>query len=341
MTTYQLLIQVSRRVSLDSQSQMDRDQFYDWLWKTFSDEGMQQGLVGVHEGTLLSEEAAEQGFETDSWTVDSGEAPRERDWISQQENAQVELYFSGEAEAEAARVELGRCQGVEILGPVRKQEPQDWDAEWKAAFLNKGEGVPVPPFWRIVPAWFGDPSKEHRHVAPEEVLIRINPGAGFGTGTHETTQLCLQAIGETAEVADLHGRRALDFGSGSGILAIGLALLGARVDAVEVDPLAIDNSLENAQLNGVQEMISFTRALGEENFAYPVIVANILKPVLLEFSKELVGRLESGGTLILSGLIEKDVAPVVSAYSALMGRAPARVLALGEWRAVVFGAVAE
>jgi ribosomal protein L11 methyltransferase len=335
MVTYQLTIQVSRQVwvlspDLGKSSSMDREQFYHWLWKAFADPETQQGLVGVHEGTLLSEDATRQGFETDSWTVDSGEAPRERDWIAQQERAHVELYFSDEAEANAAAVELKRWHGVEIIGPVRKQEPQDWDAEWKAAFLNNGEGVPIQPFWRIVPAWFESSG------SGQEKLIRINPGAGFGTGTHETTQLCLQAIGDVTQELHLNGKKSLDFGSGSGILAIAMALLGAKVDAVEVDSLAIDNSLENALLNGVKDRISFSQVLGEEDFPYPLIVANILKPVLLEFSKVLVGRLEVGGRLILSGLIEKDVAPVVSCYAELLGRQPSRILERGEWRAVVF-----
>ena len=128
----------------------------------------------------------------------------------------------------------------------------------------------------------------------------------------------------------------LDFGSGSGILSIGMACLGLRVDAVEVDPLAIDNAKENSQLNGVQDKMCFLSGLQDSSRKYSVIVANILKPVLLEFAHELVQRLAPQGVLILSGLIEKDVATVGSRYSQLLGLPVSRVDQQGEWRALIF-----
>jgi ribosomal protein L11 methyltransferase len=142
------------------------------------------------------------------------------------------------------------------------------------------------------------------------------------------------------------GQQTLDFGSGSGILAVALALLGARVDAVEVDTLALANSIENSELNEVREKINFTQALHPLSTSgdpasnlilnYRVVVANILKPVLLEFASQLVERLQPGGVLILSGLIDPDVAPVMEKYSALLPPSFAQVYVLGEWRALVF-----
>jgi ribosomal protein L11 methyltransferase len=321
---------VPRQVSLPGEDSLsvDRDTFYEWLWSRFSEEG----LLGVHEGTLLSDEAAEQGFETDSWTVDSGEAPRERDWVSRQAKARAEVFFASFLQAEQAIAFLRSIPEIQVE-PVEEQKPQDWDAEWKASFLNAGAGVPIPPFWKVVPPWV---EKSAADRDSHEKLLKINPGAGFGTGTHETTQLCLEAMGDFSQLKSLQGMHALDFGSGSGILSIGLALLGLQVDAVEIDSLAVDNALENSELNEVQKQIRFSSTLPTHSKSYDIVIANILKPVLLEFSGRLVQRLKKGGVLILSGLIEGDVSPVVAAYSELLKVPVRRIYEKNEWRALTF-----
>ncbi len=326
-STFRFSVEIPKSIALpEKKGVLDRESFYDWLWTNFGN----KGLVGIHEGTLLSEDAATQGFETDSWTVDSAEAPRERDWIGHQERANAELYFSSLKEAEAAALYLKEKVCLEV-NSVEEQKPQDWDAQWKASFLNAGEGVKIPPDWRIVPPWV------EASPGTDEKWIKINPGAGFGTGTHETTQLCLEALGVASRTLSLDQGETLDFGSGSGILSIGMALLGAKVDAVEIDPLALDNALDNAGLNFVENKISFSREFPHpEDKKYKVIIANILRPVLLEFSNALVKRLSSDGLLILSGLIEKDVDSIVKEYSRLIDSAPIRIYSKGEWRAIVF-----
>ena len=327
-STFKLCVKIPRRVRVEEET-CSREVFSQWLWDRFQADG----LVGVHEGTLLTSEASEQGLETESWTVDAGEAPRERDWIGGQAELSSELYFSGRAEAERAAAELRTLTDIEVTG-IEEQKAQDWDAQWKASFLGAKDGVFVPPSWRILPPWVEQSSESRaRHERP----LKINPGAGFGTGTHETTQLCLQGLVETGAVSP--GCRVLDFGSGSGILAIGAALLGGQVDAVEIDPLAIDNALENARLNQVQDRIHYSRALATlDSPPYDCVIANILKPVLLEFAERLVERLKPGGPLILSGLIESDVAAVEERYSMLLGGRKPRVEALAEWRAVIWEA---
>ncbi|MEO5969927.1 MAG: 50S ribosomal protein L11 methyltransferase [Bdellovibrionia bacterium] len=348
-STYVVSVSVPRRVQVSDPakstvSTLAREDFFSWLWNRFSS----AGLVGVHEGTLLTEDAAEKGFEAEAWTVDSAEAPPSRDWVAEQELESAELYFDSEPEAKDAAAVLVTIteltSGFKVNG-IREQKPQDWDADWKASFLNAGAGVPISPFWRVVPPWVKlDPRSEK--------FIKINPGAGFGTGTHETTQLCLQAIGEYSQRISIEGQPALDFGSGSGILAVAMAILGAKVDAVEVDSLAIDNSVENAELNEVREKISFMQELplllaqGSSSADLPVhsnsvptyryVVANILRPVLLEFASQLIERLRPGGVLVLSGLIERDVKPVVEKYASLLNNSVPQIYAQGEWRAVVF-----
>jgi len=305
-----------------------REDFYAFLWETFSGE-----LTGIHEGTLLTEEAFQVGLETESWTVDSAEAPRERDWIDSQAMESATLYFVDAVSASKAR-ELIRAAGGLVCGKIEEQEDEDWDANWKASF----QGVSVPPYWEILPPW------KEKPVDAKSKIIRINPGAGFGTGTHETTQLCLQAVAFALRTAAL-GTRVLDFGSGSGILSIAAARLGADVDGVEIDPLAVDNATENLALNQADGAL-----LGKVRFAltledlageprkYPVIIANILRPVLIEFAEKLVGRLERPGKVVLSGLIATDLPDVITRYSALLGGVRPQIFERGEWRALVFEA---
>lgn len=321
-STFKLKVKVSSRVGLPS-GEVGRGVFFEWAWQEFGS----RGLMGVHEGTMLSDQAFEAGLETESFTVDSGEAPRERDWIGHGETAEAELYFDTEVHARDAAEELRGLSGV-VIGAVEEQPDQDWDAEWKASF----QGIDLAPYWQVLPPWKGDA------IIPGRRILRINPGAGFGTGTHETTQLCLTALAEAhASRAGLFKGDCLDFGSGSGILAIGAALLGAQVDAVEIDELAIDNARENARLNGVESMIRYSKNLPPAR-AYPIVIANILKPVLMEFAPALCARLSAGGLLVLSGLVDADVEPIVARFESLLppGFAAPRVGVNGEWRSVVF-----
>ncbi len=303
-----------------------REDFYAFLWEEFAGD-----LTGIHEGTLLTEEAYEAGLETESWTVDSAEAPRERDWIESQDTASAVLYFGDAVTAARARERIRGASGLEC-GKILEQEDEDWDAAWKASF----QGVSVPPHWEILPPWRECPTD------PKSKVIRINPGAGFGTGTHETTQLCLQAVAFALRNAP-PGTGVLDFGSGSGILSIAAARLGAQVDGIEIDPLAIDNATENLALNAAEGGLSGTvrfavtlASLGEPAKKYSVVIANILRPVLIEFSAELVGRLARPGKVVLSGLIATDLPDVITRYSALLGGVRPQIFERGEWRALVF-----
>jgi ribosomal protein L11 methyltransferase len=336
-STFKIKLTIPRRVRIRSgdrhderEQERNRDEFSDWLWAKLHG----AGLLGIHEGTLLSEDASRQGLETESWTVDAGEAPRERDWIGGQDRIESELFFSTPEEAAfAAQVIRRHVTGV-MVGPVVEQPAEDWDARWKASFLGAEDGFPVPPFWRILPPWN---LKGVKRESKNEIILKINPGAGFGTGTHETTQLCMGLIGEISRVRALTGRPVLDFGSGSGILSIAAALLGGQVDGVEIDPLAIDNAVENAELNGVSPRVAFAKTFDNARPAYDLVIANILRPVLIEFSSELVSRMAPQASLVLSGLIEKDVAEVRERFSALLAERGASRFserALGEWRAL-------
>jgi ribosomal protein L11 methyltransferase len=313
-----LKIKVPKLVNLPSPpGEVDRDVFLQWIWAEMTS----LGLEGVHEGTLLCDDAVASGIEPQAFIVDSGEAPRDRDWVGELDEVQIELYFSSKEGAEQAQDLLQEITSLDVLG-IEDQPDRDWNAEWKASF----QGIDVPPFWSVIPPW-------RQKISSNRKTLVINPGAGFGTGTHETTQLCLEVIGTRANTPG----RALDFGSGSGILSIALALLGHEVDAVEIDPMSIDNSRENALANHVENRIHHSTSFpDQETQKYPVIVANILKPVLLEHADALVSRLASPGLLILSGLIEPDLEPVRVKYTEAMHTPPSQVLENGEWRAIVF-----
>lgn len=335
-----LKISVRSEVVFPSEEHATREEFFSWVWQEFLD----SGLTGVHEGTVLSDEAHAAGLETESWVLDSAQAPHFRDWIGQQGVESPELYFADEDSAEAASAVLASIHGCQVLG-IRRQDPQDWDAEWKKNF----KGIEIPAFGMILPPW-----EATRTVDTGSKLI-LNPGAGFGTGTHETTQLCLQAMSEwRAEGGSLS--RVLDFGSGSGILAIGAALKGAgEVHAVEIDPLAVENARENARLNSVVEQVIYSldfegladagaTAPHDPQYPYDLVFANILRPVLIQFSQALCSRVKrrspggasaSGGCLVLSGLVQDDLPEVMACYSRLLGVEPIQ-MAKNEWRALRF-----
>ncbi len=314
-----------------------REECFQWLWDQFG----HKGLVGVHEGTILSEQAAEHGFETESFTVDAALAPRERDWVGDQGLVVAELYFDAEIKAQRAKEALEKIapdSGM-LVGSIQRQEPQDWNAVWKQHFKS----VKLSPFWRVVPAW-----DTETKLLPGEKMLRLNPGAGFGTGTHETTQMCLEQLGDLAP--RLEGSDVLDFGSGSGILTVAAAVLGARALGVEIDPLANDNATENASLNSVQ-VVKDSKNISEGTVCiqeewqwardrFDGVIANILRPVLVEFGPRLCEAVRPGGFVILSGLVEEDLSSIKKLFSEELAKKgftrPPQVFSKDMWRAVVW-----
>lgn len=165
--------------------------------------------------------------------------------------------------------------------------------------------------------------------------IRLGVGGGFGDGTHPTTVLCLQALAALAPRS--RSFRLLDFGSGSGILGIAAAQhLGALVDAVEIDPRAIEHAARNFDLNGVNGRVQQFTRIPSRGAGYDFVVANILRSVLVANARELVAVLAPTAILVLSGLVSTDVPEVSAVFSAYLDGRRAEVYERDAWRAVVF-----
>lgn len=219
--------------------------------------------------------------------------------------SRLSALFASEALASEA-LALLRAQDIFVACQwqgVSEVPQQDW------VRLTQSQFVPVqitPEFW-IVPTW-------HEPPAQARTLIRLDPGMAFGTGTHPTTAMCLRWIaahGQSRAAAGLG--RVLDYGCGSGILAIGAAKFGApAVDAVDIDTAALEATAQNAQANGVRLKTGLPdTATG----LYQVVLANILATPLQVLAPLLCARLAPGGHLVLSGILERQAQCLVDAYS--------------------------
>lgn len=191
---------------------------------------------------------------------------------------------------------------IEDLPPRRVEDLVDraWEREWLRDFqpMRFGERLWVCPVHGEAPA------------APA-VVIRLDPGLAFGTGTHATTALCLERL----DSMDINEKRVLDFGCGSGILAIGALLLGARdAMAYDIDPQAVTASLRNAAQNEVGDRLKATDEPGRLGGGYDVVLANILAGPLVELAKDITDRLVPGGKLVLSGILADQAGALLDAY---------------------------
>jgi ribosomal protein L11 methyltransferase len=178
----------------------------------------------------------------------------------------------------------------------RKVEDQDWERAWMDQYapLHFGARTWIVPWNQELPAEAG----------ADAAVVRLDPGLAFGSGTHPTTALCLEWLDALAEAGTLQDARVLDFGCGSGILALAALKLGAaQAVGVDNDPQALLASHDNAERNGVGERLAVHTPQDAPADTYPVVVANILATALDALAETLAARVAPGGRIALSGIL--------------------------------------
>ncbi|MGR5119486.1 50S ribosomal protein L11 methyltransferase [Vibrio astriarenae] len=184
---------------------------------------------------------------------------------------------------------------------VEQLEDKDWEREWMDNFhpMKFGERLWICPSWRDIPE-------------PDAVNVMLDPGLAFGTGTHPTTALCLEWL----EGLDLSGKTVIDFGCGSGILAIAAIKLGAaKVIGIDIDPQALLASKDNAQRNGVADQLEvFLPQDQPQDLIADVVVANILAGPLRDLSSIIKGLVKPQGVLAMSGVLDTQAEDVANYY---------------------------
>jgi ribosomal protein L11 methyltransferase len=304
------VVECAASVDVPELGPVDRAEFAEWLWARFGE----KGLVGIDEGSVDATAAAAAGLAESALVIDVAAAPAERDWVAAAAGP-LELVFDDERSCREAVAALAALPGVRaaprraVASPLEPQPP----------VAVEGFGWILPPGARA-PA--GDPS-------PGSHRVFLDAGAGFGTGLHPTTQLCLREIAR--HVAD-GGRldRVLDCGAGSGVLGIAAATLGAaHVDAIEIDTGVHGAIRGNSTASGVASRVHVAETLPATGVAgtppqpYDLVLANIVAGVLLDLAAPIAAGVATGGRLVLSGLRAGEVDEVAARYeAALAGRGP-------------------
>jgi ribosomal protein L11 methyltransferase len=204
----------------------------------------------------------------------------------------------------------------------------DWNTEWKRHWVPQ----PIGKRLLICPTWL-EPEPAHA----DRLLIRLDPGSAFGTGTHETTRLLLELL----EELDVDGKNVLDAGCGTGVLAIAARKLGAGFTwGIDIEEEAIRAARENADLNGCRVSSHFqlgSPASLDRSFRFDLVLANIQRSVIQEFFADLLRLLAPGGKLLVSGILA-DEEQVITDLGAEWGAPLETIRRQGEWLAFVFAA---
>lgn len=251
-----------------------------------------------HQGVSIEQ----AGIPPDVW--DETEVPPARQLT-------LRAYFPDDERLETTKRELEAALGhMRLMYPMprpdyRSLDAEDWSESWKAHYqpVRIGKRLLIRPLWIDV------------RTAADDIEIALDPGMAFGTGTHPTTQLCLEALERLMQPA----QDVLDMGAGSGILAIAAAKLGARkVLALDIDPIAVEATAANARANGVSDRVmaeqgSLANILGSAR-RFDLVVVNILARVILQLVEQPLSQIvKPGGVVIFSGIIDTQLAEVEAA----------------------------
>jgi len=259
-------------------------------------EDLSEALEALDALSVSVEDADAQTEHEQALFGEPGMPPPKEGW----QRSKVVALFAKEDDAKEAAVLLAAqdfFESCQILS-IGVVPDQDW------VRLTQSQFAPVeitPEFW-IVPTW-------HEPPAQAQKIIRLDPGLAFGTGTHPTTRMCLRWIA----THEFQGQRVLDYGCGSGILAIGAAKFGAQsIDAVDIDDAAVSATLLNAQANEVSLNAGLPdMAVG----TYQMVLANILATPLKVLAPLLCQHVASGGHLVLAGILDRQAQELIQAYA--------------------------
>lgn len=207
---------------------------------------------------------------------------------------------------------------------VSEVNEEDWATAWKKYY----KPVKISSHITITPTW-----EEYKKVHDNELVIELDPGMAFGTGTHPTTVLCVQSLERHLK----KGQTVIDVGTGSGVLSIAAAKLGAaRVDALDLDEVAVESAKMNVQLNHVEDVVTVRQnnLLEKMNQSPDLIVANILAEVIVKMSDDAFNLLKPGGKIITSGIIQTK-RELVKESLQTSGFVIDEVIEMEDWLAIV------
>ncbi|WP_206917394.1 50S ribosomal protein L11 methyltransferase [Alicyclobacillus suci] len=255
------------------------------------------------------------------------------------DGVEVSVYFPEGHEPQVVRarvldvVERVHASGLDVGAKARdiRIDSVD-DSTWLNAWKEHYHPIPVGDELVIVPIW--NLSDLPEDLASRKPII-VEPGMAFGTGTHQTTHLCTQALAEL----DLSGANVLDVGTGTGILAIAAARLGAsHVTAIDIDPVAVDAAHQNVEHNALSDVITVQEGNLLSGYAqdakFDVAVANILRDIVILLLPQVARRLNPGGYLLTSGYIDTQ-APAVEAALLTEGFQVAKRYQKDDWMAIL------
>jgi ribosomal protein L11 methyltransferase len=248
-------------------------------------------------------------------SLDTFEVPKDIDLP--EEGVLIRAYFPDTVAVDRLQAEIRQClvdissffpDLIPVLPEYRRLAAEDWDTNWQQHFppFLVGQKLVIRPSWS---EW--SPSGQ-------QVVLTLDPGRAFGTGTHATTGLCLDMLARLMEGAE-PPKTVLDVGTGSGILALAAAALGAKqIIACDIDPEACLVAAENIHQNGLDDLVTVTEApLEEIPGQFDLILANILAKENIRLGASLVAHLQPGGHLALSGILIEQEAEVMEAFEDL------------------------
>jgi ribosomal protein L11 methyltransferase len=217
-------------------------------------------------------------------------------------DTKITALFAADTDFLALERDLRRFLQLEQLPPNHIETIADraWEREWLKDFgpMRFGKRLWIVPGDGALPA-------------DDAIVVRLDPGLAFGTGTHPTTALCLEWL----DSVDVSGQSVLDFGCGSGVLSIAACKLGAiLVEGIDVDLQAVTASRQNAERNSVEDRFRAGTEISQDAATFDIVIANILAGTLIEYREFINGSVGTGGKLVLSGVLSEQVEDVQNAY---------------------------